>query len=368
MEAVRMPTNRSTLRRWILLAALAALIAAPGCQVFSNRAKMADQPAPNPMYDKVPVEKDKVALPRYRIEPPDILLIDAVKIVPKPPFHIAPLDQLQINAAGTLVGAPVVGVYAVEPSGSIDLGPVYGRVSVAGLTLDEATEAVARQLSRVLRSPQVSLTLAQSGGLQQIAGEKIVAPDGRVNLGTYGTVYVAGMTVDEARVAMEAHLSKWLDHPRIAVDIEAFNSKVYYVITDGAGSGQSVQRFPVTGNETVLDALSNPTVNGLSQLASKHKVWIARPAPDHMACDQVLPVKWDDITMHANTTTNYQVLPGDRIFIGGDSFYAFDNFLSKIQGPFDQLFGSATLGAQTIFRVGHPGVGLGGGAGAGSHF
>ncbi len=333
-----------------------------GCQAFTTRARQEEIPIPPPIHhDHAPIEKDKVALPTYRISAPDILLIDALKIVPKPPFKIASLDQLQINASGTLAQQPILGIYAVEPSGSIDLGPAYGRVSVAGLTLDEATEAVASQLSRVLRQPQVSLTLAQSGGQQQIAGEHLVASDGRINLGTYGNVYVAGMTVEEARDAIQAFLSKTLDNPRVAVDVGSYNSMVYYIITDGAGVGQSVSRFPVTGNETVLDALSN--VNGLSQLASKHHVWIARPAPQELGCDQRLRVNWDDITKHANTSTNYQVLPGDRIFIGSDRFYALDNTISKITAPFERIFGLATLGVQVIFRTQHPSQGFSGGNG-----
>jgi polysaccharide export outer membrane protein len=264
------PSNRSR-RLGATLWVLTALCGLSGCRLFvANANPGAAEPPPQDAANKVPIELDKIALPPYRLEPPDILLVDAVKVVPKAPFRIASLDVLQINAVGTPTLQPLSGLYAVEPSGSIDLGPAYGRVSVAGLTLDEATEAVARQLSRILRQPQVSLTLAQSAGQQQIQGERIIGMDGRVNFGTYGNVYVAGMTVDEAREAIEKHLAKYLDEPRVAVDVEAYNSKVYYVITGGAGFGESVSRYPITGNETVLDALSN--INGISQLANKHKI------------------------------------------------------------------------------------------------
>ena len=160
-------------------------------------------------------------------------------------------------------------------------------------------------MRRLLKQPQVSLTLAQSAGQQQIAGEHLVGSDGRVNLGIYGSVYVAGMTVIEARHAIETHLTRFLDDPRVAVDVGAYNSKVYYVITEGAGFGDSVSRFPVTGNETVLDAMSQ--INGLSRLASKSHIWIARPVPEGNGCDQILPIYWDKITRDGETATNYQV-------------------------------------------------------------
>ena len=301
----------------------------------------------------MPIEQSKVCLPPYRIEPPDILFIDAIKVVPKAPYRISPQDTLQIRAAGTLADQPINGYFVVEPGGAVELGPAYGKVNVAGLSLDEATESVENQLRRLLKQPQVSLTLAQSAGQQQIAGEHLVGPDGRINLGIYGSVYVSGMTVNEARHAIQTHLTRFLDDPRVAVDVGAFNSKVYYVITEGAGFGDSVSRFSVTGNETVLDAMAQ--INGLSRLASKSHIWIARPGPQGSKCDQILPINWDKITQDGETATNYQVLPGDRIFIAADKFYAFDTALGNVIAPIQRVMGVATLGVQTVFGIQHPG-------------
>ncbi len=211
-----LPNQRPKTRLRLATGLMIALCSFSGCRLFvaNENPGLAVLPQVDPA-DKAPGEKSKVSLPPYRLEPPDILLIDAVKVVPKAPFRIASLDFLQINAVGTLAVQPISGIYAVEPSGSIDLGPAYGRVNVANMTLDEASEAVTRQLSRILRQPQVSLTLAQSAGQQQIQGEHLLAQDGRINLGTYGSVYIAGMTVDEARHAIEQHLSKFLDEPRV---------------------------------------------------------------------------------------------------------------------------------------------------------
>ena len=58
-----------------------------------------------------------------------------------------------------------------------------------------------------------------------------------------------------------------LDNPEISLDVFAYNSKVYYIVTQGAGQGDAVYRFPITGNETVLDAISQ--INGLNFNSSK---------------------------------------------------------------------------------------------------
>jgi len=76
--------------------------------------------------------------------------------------------------------------------------------------------------------------------------------------------------------------------------------------------GDSVARLPITGNETVLDAIAQ--VNGLSPLSSK-RIWIARPQPSGAKHDKVLLVDWQAITKGASSATNYQVFPGDRIFV-----------------------------------------------------
>ncbi len=140
-----------------------------------------------------------VSLPPYVLEPPDIMLIDALRIVPKEPFHIEPLDVLQVEVEGTKLEQPIRGLYLVEPGGMLNLGPGYGKVRVGGLSLEEAAAAVSKQLKRTLSNPQVSVTLNESGGQQQIAGEHLIAPDGTVNLGTYGSgVCGRSSTIKEA--------------------------------------------------------------------------------------------------------------------------------------------------------------------------
>jgi polysaccharide export outer membrane protein len=331
----------------VALCGAALLPALAGCRQMTTVRGQQPEAAlvqPMPILGGAPSEKEKVSLPPYIIEPPDVLLIDAVKLVPRPPYRIEALDILQILVLGALPDSPIAGPFAVDPGGTVDLGPAYGKVPVAGMTIEQATQAIDAHLRGILRAPQVSVTLAQSAGQQQIAGEHLVGPDGTVNLGTYGAVYVAGMTIPQAKAAIETLLSRTLDRPQVSVDVFAYNSKVYYIISEGAGFGDNVVRIPVTGNETVLDALSQ--VQGRTRLNSK-KIWIARPAPSGVGCDQILPVSWDDITKGAATATNYQILPGDRIFIAEDKLLAMDGFISRITAPFERIFGFTLLGAQT---------------------
>ncbi len=344
-----MTLHRRNKLAWFLLGAAAVVSASSGCTAFLAPREPYPITPPNPSSESpVPRELDMISLPPYTIEPPDILMINAIKVVPKPPHQIEPFDGLLIRVAGTYADQPIADAFAVDPEGKVDLGPSYGRVSVVGLTVDEAQDAIREHLSQVLEAPEVSVSLAFSAGAQQIVGEHLVGPDGRVNLGTYGSIYVSGMTVDEARGAIEAQLANFLYEPEVVVDIFAYNSKVYYIVTQGAGLGDNVVRLPITGNETVIDAVAN--IGGISQLSST-KLWIARPAPNGTGCEQILPVNWVEISQGASTATNYQLMPRDRLYIAQDPLLAFDTVVSKYTRPFERLFGFISLGTAMANRI-----------------
>ena len=71
------------------------------------------------------------------------------------------------------------------------------------------------------------MSLAQSRAMQQIRGEHLVRPDGTIGLGVYGQAYVAGLTLEQARAAVEAQLAKYLYRPEVSLDVAAYNSKIY---------------------------------------------------------------------------------------------------------------------------------------------
>lgn len=248
----------------------------------------------------------------YVIEPPDILLINAVKIVPRPPHVVEPFDGLLVRAiGGDDMRGPIADAFFVDPEGKIDLGPSYGRVQVANLTIDDAQEAIRKHLAQIYASEEVSVSLAVSAGVQQIVGEHLVGPDGRVNLGSYGSVYVTGLTLEEAKQAIEKQLAKSLVDPEVTVDIYAYNSKKVYVITK-CGEGDDIVTVSATGNETVLDVIAQ--TSGIDD--SVKKVWIARHAPYYgKGSETIIPVDYQAITKGEDTSTNHQLWPGDRVYV-----------------------------------------------------
>ena len=347
------------MRAGITIRVVVAVLLAPstGCSVHRPASDVSDvigsQQLSSMAASAIPRELAKATLPEYRVEPPDILLVDAVNNIRPTTDELRAGDQILIRASNTLPidpeGDPITNefrvinsVYSVQSDGTVDLGPEYGTVHIEGVTLDAAKELIVTHLrdNVGLAEPSVAISMPDVAGKQAIAGEHLVRPDGTISLGVYGAVYVAGHTLPEIKDIIETHLKDEVHDPEVSVDILGYNSKQIYIITDGGGFGETVTRIPYTGNDTVLDAISE--IQGLSEVSSK-VIWVARPAPAGTNVAQTMPVDWEAITRGGITTTNYQLFPGDRIFIEADHQIAFDNAFSKFVAPLENLSGFTLL-------------------------
>jgi polysaccharide export outer membrane protein len=342
-RAFAMLTPIAVTRLWFRVLPVLLAAALAGCHAVDFYTPTLKQPMPPAL--EPPREISMVSLPSYRVEPPDILTVEMLKMVPLPPYRVDIYDVLQIRVLGTLLDQPIDGFFLVEAEGIVTLGPAYGRVRVAGMTIEQATEAITNKLKEVLQRAEVSVQLARTAGTAPVGGEYLVGPDGTINLRQYGTLPVAGKTITEIKLDLQKHLAQYFDSPEVAVDVRQFNSKVFYVITEGAGLGDNIRRVPITGSDTVLDALS--AVNGLSQVSSA-KMWIARPAPGGFGCEQILPVDYVAIVQGGSSATNYQLMPGDRLFIAQDELVSFNSFLNKLTAPIERMLGIASLGTSSV--------------------
>ncbi len=187
-----------------------------------------------------------------------------------------------------------------------------------------------------------------------ITGERLVRPDGKISLQWYGDVYVAGLTVDQIKEKIVIHLRQYLTDlalglirynqktgeyedvepaksNRVFVDVTAYNSKYYYVQGDVGSPG----RLPITGNETVLDAIT--FAGGLLPTAANQNIRLVRPAPPGACCEQLLPVNLSAIINAGDSTTNYQIMPGDRLVVYRDPIVRTTIFIDRLAAPFSTV-------------------------------
>ncbi|HMB04677.1 MAG TPA: polysaccharide biosynthesis/export family protein [Isosphaeraceae bacterium] len=212
-----------------------------------------------------------------------------------------------------------------------------------------------------------------------ISGERLVRPDGKISLGFYGEVYVAGLTTSEIKEKIVLHLRKYIsddvlglwkedekthelievpprDSDRVFVDVTSYNSKVYYVQGDVAAPG----KMPITGNETVLDAINY--AGGLIPTAAPQNIRLVRPAPPGACCEQVLPVNLAAIVSAGDTTTNYQLMPGDRLVVYRDPIVRTTIFIDRLAAPFQTVINSIlqySFAARSVKSINAPLFGTG---------
>jgi protein involved in polysaccharide export with SLBB domain len=171
-----------------------------------------------------------------------------------------------------------------------------------------------RQVCRIEPADVVKLNLlaTKPGTKDQtsIRGAYPVKEDGAVDMGQHGRVYLGGMTLAAAHRALTHHFGRTFPNPKISLDVEQRNGKYYYLFTEDK-SGTKAARMALGKDDKPLDAIAK--VRGLSQ---RHEadVWIIRPASDPSASEQTLPVDLDAITSGTHAT-NYDLKPGDRVFV-----------------------------------------------------
>jgi polysaccharide export outer membrane protein len=171
-----------------------------------------------------------------------------------------------------------------------------------------------------------------------IFGERLVRADGKVSVGWYGDLYVAGLTVREIKKELIGLLQKFIhdeqlglvvldasgeavvepatgkpkqidpkDSKKVRVEVTECSSKCFYV----HGEVRSPGRFPFTGTERIIDAIE--TAGGLSSVADQEKVLLYRA--DSRGEPECLTVDVNQIRRGKLLSTNHALKPSDRVVV-----------------------------------------------------
>jgi polysaccharide export outer membrane protein len=175
----------------------------------------------------------------------------------------------------------------------------------------------ARELHRQLLPPYTAapgdVLLVQSANFEsplRLPGDQPVLPDGSIHLGPHGRIVVAGKTLEEIEAEVRAVVLAQTQHDPgpVVARVVSRQGLVFYVLGEVHAPGA----FPLAGRETVLDAIL--AAGGLTDRADCANIILTRPTQP--GCRPVvLPVCYPQIVQLGDTTTNYQVVPGDRIFV-----------------------------------------------------
>jgi protein involved in polysaccharide export with SLBB domain len=213
------------------------------------------------------------------------------------------------------------------------------------------------------RSPGTRPTLRRAARgpipIHRVRGEARVAEPGaqagpapeakqfQIDVGDKGRVSVTIQVERSGRAAAEearpeppadAEQERWQvvkpeQSTHVFVAVTAFNSANYYVLGDLVVPG----RLPITGNETVLDALRY--AGGLVPTAEPKDIRLVRPGRDGMPA-RVYPVDLSAIEERGDVRTNYQLFPGDRLIVGRNEVVKKTVEIDRLAAPLQAIAGS----------------------------
>jgi polysaccharide export outer membrane protein len=250
-----------------------------------------------------PKELLKQPLANYFVEIGDSILVEAVKF----------------DATIRLPGDQII-----KPDGHISLGE-FGEYMAVGKTIDQIGIEVQQIIDDHIRQDrEVALEverrqreddrrIAQRRDLANAATEDTEAPDTRPDAEQSDELSLGAIEDEEARIALERRIAEAISKNEISVRLVTWDSKKIYVL----GEVNSPGSFDYDGTHTVLDAIIE--AGGLSSKANEHHIIVARPTTCS-SCRIVMTVCYDQVVQLGDTSTNYQLQPGDRVFVPALTF------------------------------------------------
>jgi polysaccharide export outer membrane protein len=173
--------------------------------------------------------------------------------------------------------------------------------------------------------------------------EVTVRPDGRISFELIGDVQVEGKTIEEVRGEITSLLQQFIVSPTVTVELQSSNSRRYYVFGEVNRPGA----YPLVGRVTAVDALAQ--ANGETRLASLNSARLVRGGSEH---PQVFPLRFADITRNADASTNFELRPGDVVYVPPSTSARIGYAISLFFFPLQQIIGLGTGAATQVFLPG----------------
>ena len=170
------------------------------------------------------------------------------------------------NPDGTSTSDDVNRQVIVQPDGTITL-PLLGQIKAAGKSIPTLREELEELYKQFYRVPAITVTAikidtrledlldtvdARGGNIGGRQLQVVITPAGRINLPGIGSVFVQGLTLDEARMELDARYETKIPGVRVTPDLITRAQRFVYVL----GEVQTPGQFELTGPTTTMQAIA----------------------------------------------------------------------------------------------------------------
>ena len=164
----------------------------------------------------------------------------------------------------------------------------------------------------------------------EITRDVLVRPDGRISFDLIGDLFVQGKTLEEIRRDITDQAEKFILQPDVTVILSESNSRQYYVF----GEVESPGAYPLVGDVDMVNALAS--AGGPTQYAKLDAAWLVRPTEGESVTYQV---NFEEITRLGDATTNYELQPGDVVYVPPVLMVRIGYVVGQIFFPVQQIIG-----------------------------
>lgn len=304
MKPVRFLNSTKLLHPLILAALLSVLAGTTGCRTLASLGL----PVGGAQHKILDPAKEISQAPARSIQAPT----ESTK-APLDVFAIEVGDTILIETTNFDATLQLPGDQIVKPDGYISLGEC-GRLMVMNKMIDQI-QAEAQLLvdDHVRQELEIAFEVKRRQRQDQRKRERQDNAKFESESANESDDDLADLDLDaevdqEQRLALERSISDATLANKISARIVNWDSKRIYVL----GEVNSPGSFVYLGSETVLDAILE--AGGLTANANQHQIIVSRPS-NCSDCRTVMHVCYDQLVQLGDTSTNYQLRPGDRVFV-----------------------------------------------------
>jgi polysaccharide export outer membrane protein len=164
----------------------------------------------------------------------------------------------------------------------------------------------------------------------EIRRDVAVRPDGRISFDLIGDVEVEGKTIQEIRADIRDRAARFYVDPAVAVSLVSSESRRIYIL----GQVRAPGAYSLVGRVTAIEALAR--AGDANPLADPNAARLIRPSPEGRA---VYPVHYEDIVTGVDDSTNYELEPGDMIYVPPRTAAGIGLLLQALLFPLRQITG-----------------------------
>jgi polysaccharide export outer membrane protein len=141
---------------------------------------------------------------------------------------------------------------------------------------------------------------------EQLSGEVVVRPDGKISLALLNDVQASGLTPNQLRESLLGLAARYVTDPSVTVIVSQINSRKVYV----TGQVNKPGTYILNDNMTVLQMLA--IAGGLQEWADANSILIMRTENGQT---KSFKFNYKDVSKGKSLTQNIALKPGDTIVV-----------------------------------------------------